>query len=93
MMGEAQLGRSQAETDALCLVKHHSPPGVYFSPTVKLSTQVWASLSPLMQILSIEGKKKKVDSRDLRTSAFRWRIKSPSLCQTLFEFCRANTGV
>lgn len=90
---EAKLGMSQAQTDALFLVKHHSPCRyVLFPNSQTLSTQVWASLSPPKQIVSIEGKEKS-QWLGFERLAFRWRIKSPSPCQTLFEFCRTNTGV
>lgn len=66
---------SQAESDALFLVKHHFPSRyVLFPNSQTLSVQVWASLTLLrqMHVLSIEGKwgKKKVNGWNLETYSF-----------------------
>lgn len=59
---------SQAETEALCLVKHCSPSRyVLFPNSQTLSTQVWASLSTQRQTLSIVSYKKRVHDWNLKT--------------------------
>lgn len=42
---------------------------------------------------TVNSRKGKSPWLEFENLSFGWRIKSPSLGQTLFEFCRTNTGV